>query len=355
MKKLFLIIIILLFSFTLIACDTNKSIEQADIDNSDLGLVIEKEIELGEERESVILNIDGTEVLVDDNYSFRELYRIIPEFNNNNSGLYSYDIEYRIDDEIPNYTNVNVYNYNEYQDNYQIERTYEVARSKDQNSKHIYKAETYYFNQVDTANLYQFIKHTFEKRLYKNEMSFCGTVVNTFKSNPHTLYSNKNIPTSPERETDLLSMTLKSQRAQKLKILMLFEQFDSFEFEGNTYEFNSYITSNFKIYDNYIVFKEITPFYKGEWIAKSEWYYWYQSCLNNDLLVTQEAYYNISTGKIDHVRVYGKIVDFFHYSRFEPSTIEIDIKLYIHNFKIDEYDKKVSRLVRYIKLKSNNL
>ena len=353
MKKLFYSIIILIFCFTLIACESEKPNDlpkENNDNNNNLGLIIEKEIKLGQEQKSVVLNIDGKEVLVDENCLFEELYYdIIHMFTNRNHGLYSCNISYKIEDEPTNYSNINIYKYQDYQDNCNIYGTYEVGRLKDQNSNDIFKCEEYFFRKDNSGNKDQYIIHEFSKFLYKDEIAFAGDEFNTFTSEHHR-YNNNNIPQHPEG-TEFVRMQNSYVNAKRfINVMDLFARYASFEFEGNTYEFDSYIKADFKIYDNYIVLKETTPFYLGAVSDPRARYTWYQSCLNKDCLVTQEAYYNISTGKIDCIKIYGNSINNgLLLTTQSCCKVEFDIEIYVHDLKTDEYNQKVSQLVEYIK------
>ena len=110
--------------------------------------------------------------------------------------------------------------------------------------------------------------------------------------------------------------------------------------------FNQHVKKEIKLYENYIVFEESSPFLNGHDARRGSREY-YLKCLNKKNIVTQAAYYNINTGQFDCFRLYGETFDI--YSGF----VELDVKVYLHNFDEKEAKNKANDLVRYVKRKSN--
>ena len=77
----------------------------------------------------------------------------------------------------------------------------------------------------------------------------------------------------------------------------------------------------------------------------------YESLLNTDCSITQEAYYNIKTGEIELIKVYGNTE--WHFSEYLGDNLEINMEIYIHDIDEAEYTKKITDLMDYVKLNSD--
>ena len=113
-----------------------------------------------------------------------------------------------------------------------------------------------------------------------------------------------------------------------------------------TYDFNDFITREFKLYENYIVFKQTSPFLNVSGFAVHDSSLAYNSFLNADCSITQEAYYNVKTGEIELIKVYGNTM--WHSPGYLGKMVEINMEIYIHDIDEMEYTKKIDSLCDYV-------
>jgi hypothetical protein len=120
---------------------------------------------------------------------------------------------------------------------------------------------------------------------------------------------------------------------------------DDVEYE---YDYNELVTREYKLYENYIVFKQTAPFWDLPIIGSGQdESIVYARFADSDFSVTQEAYYNIKTGEIELVKVYGETL--CHASGYYLKNLEINIQIFVNDLEESEAKGKVDAMIAYIK------
>lgn len=315
-----------------------------------LNIVEERKIVLGEEVSSQTINVNDEVINIDKDSDFYLTLNQLNTFNPTGNVAYkaSYDAKYKIENEKQMYINENCYYYNNKTDEQSENFRFCEIRAKKEWSNAVGEFLDYGHEKLSLLDKKTIERDTFTKYSYKSEKSFGGQQLVDGKMK---LYSNSRFPLMPKPGTEFAKMESSAKFISQFFVTTRFmEKYNDIEVNDTVLNFNQHVTKEIKLYENYIVFEESSPFLKGAGAfigSPAEKKAYYLRCLNNKNTVTQTAYYNINTGKFDCFSLYGETFDI--YSGF----IELDVKVYLHNFDEKEAKNKVNDLVRYIKRKSN--
>jgi hypothetical protein len=128
---------------------------------------------------------------------------------------------------------------------------------------------------------------------------------------------------------------------------VLFKSFEPYESNAKTYDFNDVITREYKLYENYIVFKQTAPFIDVNIWAGLDPAVLYASFTNAECSITQEAYCNVQTGEIEMIKIYG---DTLWYSlEYLGQKVEINVQVYINDVAEAKIQQKVDKLIEHVK------
>jgi hypothetical protein len=185
----------------------------------------------------------------------------------------------------------------------------------------------------------------FNNYTYKEEKAFGGSVKD---ANGYKVYVSDEYPVMPEVGSELNDMLV---RASHLKMIAvnssLFQPVEPYEENGKTYDFNDVITREYKLYENYIVFKQTAPFINVNIGAGLDAAIMYALFTNTDCSVTQEAYCNVHTGEIEMIKIYGNTL--LYAAGYAGQKMEINMQMYIHDITDAEIQQKVDTLIDYVK------
>ena len=328
MKKIIAVLAILSIILSLAACNVN---DQDDAEET-------KEIVLGDEVESVVLTtVEGENITIDTGADFYEIFNKV-KFWNKSEKKYSYTAETKLDDNSKSFTTMNIYYPDDFTKGYFIE-----TNVKKEGDDAVAVIEEYSYSKESADNKREMI--IFNNYTYKEEKAFGGSVSD---ANGYKVYVSDEYPIMPEAGSELNDMLV---RANHLKMIavnsQLFQPLEPYEANGKTYDFNDVITREYKLYENYIVFKQTAPFINVNIGAGLDAAIMYALFTNTDCSVTQEAYYNVHTGEIEMIKIYGNTL--LYAAGYAGQKMEINMQMYIHDITDAEIQQKVDTLINYVK------
>jgi hypothetical protein len=312
-----------------------------------LNIVEERKIILGEEVSSQTINVNDEVINIDKDSDFYLTLNQLNTINKTGNVAYkaSYDTKYKIENEKQMYINENHYYYRNQTDEQSEDFSFVERRAKKEGSNAVGEFLEYDYIKLSLLDKKTIKRDMFTKCSYKFEKSFGGQQLVDGKMK---LYSNSRFPVYPELGTELAKMESSAKFLRHYFITNRFMRENDIEVSDTVLNFNQHVKKEIKLYDNYIVFEESSPFLLLSGIGNLDQIKEnYLKCLNKKNIVTQAAYYNINTGQFDCFSLYGEAFDI--YSGF----VELDVKVYLHNFDEKEAKNKVNDLVRYVKRKSN--
>ena len=322
MKKFIAVLAILSIILTLASCNKNDS----DIN----------EIVLGDEVESVVLTtVDGENITIDTGADFYEIFNKVKIWNKSEK-KYSYTAETKLDDNSKSFTTMNIYYPDDFTRGYFIE-----TNVKKEGDDAVAVIEEYSYSNASADNTREMI--IFNNYTYKEEKAFGGSVND---ANGYKVYASEEYPLMPEVGSELNDRLV---RANHLKMIalnsQLFQSVEPYEENGKTYDFNDVITREYKLYENYIVFKQTAPFINVTLGFDAA--IMYAAFTNTDCSVTQEAYCNVHTGEIEMIKIYGNML--WYAPGYAGQKMEINMQMYIHDITDAEIQQKVDTLIDYVK------
>lgn len=326
MKKIIAVLAILSIILTLASCNKNDS----DI----------KEIVLGDEVESVVLTtVDSENISCTAETGFYEIFDKV--YSRGRAGeRYSYIAETKKGDDSKSFTTANIYYYDDFTKGYFMETN--VKKEGDDAAAVI--EEYTYTNQLANDQLEKIIYNSYT---YKDEKAFGGTVLD---ADGFKVYASEEYPLTPAEGTELADMAVRASLSKRLILSPeLFQHINPFETNDKTYNFDEFITREYKLYENYIVFKQTAPFINlsNNMMIGNNPDILYASFSSADCSITQEAYCNIETGEIELIKVYG---DTLWYSlEYLGQKVEINVQVYINDVAEGEIQKKIDKLIDYVK------
>lgn len=323
MKKFIAVLALLSIILSLASCNKNDS----DI----------KEIVLGDEIESVVLTtVDGENITCTAETGFYEIFDKV--YSRGRAGeRYSYIAETKKGDDSKSFTTTNIYYYSDFT------KFMETNVKKEGDDAAAVIEEYTYTNQSANGQLTKFIYNSYT---YKDEKAFGGTVLD---ADGYKVYASEEYPLTPAEGTELADMAVRASLSKRLILSPeLFQHINPFETNDKTYNFDEFITREYKLYENYIVFKQTAPFINlsNNMMIGNNSDILYASFSSADCSITQEAYCNIETGEIELIKVYGDTLCFS--PEYWGIKIEINMQIYIHDVDEDELRIKIDKLIDYV-------
>ena len=325
MKKIIIALLILSIIFSFVACVIN--------DHGELNIAKTKNIVLGKEVESVVLRTsEGEKITCEQGTDFYEIFNKV-DMGSGDGKKHSYIAQVQLQDEAKFFINMNLY--------YIGNAEYYEIRAQKEGDDAIASNERYYYFEKLSDN--QYVSTTMERSTYKDEEAFSGQTIGADGS--VQLYYSDECPMVSQTGTQLNEM---DSMAWYFKTLMnmvtLFERYEPYEVNGETYDIDSFVTRECTLYKNYIVFKQTAPFLCLPLGMDIEIMHAMFSAA--DCSVTQEAYCNVKTGEIELIKVYGNT--FWHMPGRTGQNVELDMQIYIHDNAAPEGEMKADRFVEYI-------
>lgn len=328
MKKICVIISLFLISLSLASCN--------GVEKFDFNIINTKDIVLGNEVESVeVSTASGEKTTFTTTANFYEIYDEV-SFAFKAGKKYSINAEMKIHDQNKAYLNTNMYKFSEGE-------FYEF-RVKKEGSNDVAMVEEYSYT-LENPETNSFEIRQFGRYIYKLEKAFCGSERG---ANGNVIYKSNKIPTTPLVETELAEMQVSSHNLRSLLISTNFmSKFETVDNGEATINYNDHVTREYKLYENYIVFKQSAPFLDKPFSVGHDFEIFYSAAIKSGYTVTQEAYYNVKTGEIELIKLYGQVLS--HLPANLRLKLDLNIQIYVHDLNEDEMNQKVNTLISYVK------
>lgn len=329
MKRFIAILSLISIVFSLVSCNFYDLFFRSP---DGLDIIETREIVLGEAVNSVVLKTrGGKKITVDYGSDFYDIYDKVG-FWFESGKKYSFCAETNLESRGKAYVNIN---------NYRLENTefYEARAMKDGDDA-VGSIEEYMYriyledHSIESKNYSRFI--------YKDQKAFVGT---EFNKGGSTVYSSEEYPLMPEIGSELNEMYAHTGYVRALANLTSF--FKNYESSDTKYDYEQFVTREYKLYENYIVFKQTAPFLNIFTSIGQDPALIYAQISNSNYSITQEAYCNVKTGEIELIKVYGKTL--WHTQEHTGQKLEIDMKIYVHDLNKTEYQYKLDNLINYVK------
>ena len=337
MKKIIAIFALLSIILSFAACNKNEQDDSEGLQPLDKFDIAEtKDIVLGNEVDSVVLTTStGEKITVDSTVDFFEIFGKV-DFSTRKVGKkYSCVAETKLHNQSKSFANINCY----YLDGAEF---YE-SRAKKDGDDAVAASEEYSSSKKIEDNKYEMITHC--RYFYKDEKAFGGT---EYGESGYKVYVSDAYPMIPDTDTELGEMHPRLNYPRNLIYFTeFFKSYEPYESNNKTYDFNEFVTREYKLYENYIVCKQTSPFLIFNNNVWQDPAIAYNSFLNSDCSITQEAYCNVKTGEIELIKVYGDTL--WHVPEYLGFELEINMQIYIHNFDETESQPKIDNLISYIK------
>ena len=334
MKKVIAFLSLISIVFSLVSCNFYdlffRSTDEFDI-------IATREIVLGKEVDSVVLKTRGGEkITVGYGSDFYDIYGKVG-FRFESGKKYSFVAETNLESRGKAYVNIN---------NYRLDYTefYEAKAKKDGDDAVGSIEEYMYWKQSEDSRE----SKNYSRFIYKDQKAFVGT---EFNKGGSIVYSSEEYPLMPEVGSELNEIYAHTGLIRALANLTSF--FKNYESNDTEYDYEQFVTREYKLYENYIVFKQTAPFLNIFTSIEQDPALIYAQISNSNYYITQEAYCNVKTGEIELIKVYGKTL--WHMPEYWGRMLEIDMKIYVHDLNQAEYQKKLDNLINYVKTNSDSL
>ncbi|MBE6535295.1 MAG: hypothetical protein E7677_01555 [Ruminococcaceae bacterium] len=317
--------------------DTKETRDEFDIAETEA-------ISLGKEVDSVVLVTgEGEEIICNDVDDFYEIFNKVNFTYYKDGKKYSFVTETKMHDNSKTFTNMNIY--------YFENSEFLEIKSKKEGDDAVALIESYtYHDDLSNDKSGAYSIANFARYVYKEEEAFGG-----YESgkNGYVLYSSNEYPLIPNSGTELADMQIRSMYPRNIiNMVPLFLCYQPVEENDQVYDFDAFVTREYKLYENYIVFKQTSPFLmlNNVWSGQDHAIL-YAALSNADCAITQEAYCNVKTGEIEFIKVYGDTL--WHVPEYMNKKLEINMLIYIHDIEKSEGEKKANKLIEYIKSKTD--
>lgn len=342
MKKLISVFALLSIIFSITSCGKEDKVDSESDFSRMLGkydILETKDIVLGNEVDSVAFTTKtGEKITVDNTADFYEIFDKVGFKLYESGKKYSCTAETKLGDQSTSFINMNVYILGG-TDLYE----FRTKKEADDNVASIYEyASGKLVN--DVLQQKDFCLYT-----YKNEKAFGGTERD---KNGVVRYASDAYPITPQTDTELLEMLARSTRLRVTSLFAdFFECYEPYETDDKTIDFNEFVTREYKLYENYIVFKQTAPFLDLQSPGGQNLDILYAQLNNTNFSITHEAYCNVETGEIELIKVYGETL--WHSPEYLNIKLEINMQMYVYNINESEYNEKVDALINYVKTNVN--
>ena len=317
MKKFCYLIMMLLLSIVMISCGKDKENDNGDII-------------LGNEVDSVTIKVNENELTFTKDSDFYDVFNLVYlDFKNRKI---SFHFEEQMENQDKSISSGSLYftsDYSFFISEVHLEGSSDVASIKEYD---------YHKNEIINNDVHM-IYNYYNSYSYLEEKAFGGQEIDT-KNDVDITYSSSMYPMVPPLayapEKLLGSLQAHSKRVEEIiqkECPNIYKPSNEFKVGDKTYDLTSYVSESFKLYENYIVFEQISPFafdyrkmicpedLKHIPIRKS-----ITSCSVKHTMI-----YDIKKNEVVSYSVVGNALSLF----MNPNTM-IDINLTFNFFEINE-------------------
>ena len=345
MKKLIAVFCLLSIILSFASCTKKDPIDPEPITQNappSFDILKTKEIVLGNEVNSVELTTrTGEKFTFDNTADFYEIFDKVNFKKQEKGKLYSFSGETKISDNSKSFTNMNMYILDDPTLDYAEFREFRVKKEGDDSFALIEEFAS--AKQLEGSKLPY--TSNFGRYEYKDDKAFGGMV---YDENGNTVYASEEYPVFPHSDTELSDLQSRGNYLGNLfAYTAFFAKCGTYESGGKTYDFDQFVTREYTLYENYIVFKYTAPFLALNIGHGQDVQMAYLQFMNTNCSITQEAYCNVKTGEIELVKVYGTTL--WHTPEYLNMEATIDMKIYIHDINASESKSKINALINYVK------
>lgn len=346
MKKLVAVFCLLSIILSFASCERKNPIDPEPITQNappSFDILKTKDIVLGNEVNSVELTTrTGEKFTFDNTADFYEIFDKVNFKKQEKGKLYSFSGETKISDKSKSFTNMNMYILDDPTIDY---AEFYEHRVKEEGDDSFALIEVFTSaKQLEGSKLPY--RSSFGRYEYKDDKAFGGMV---YDENGNTAYASEEYPFVPQLGTELGDMWSHVNFLSALYgCTAFFAKYGAHEAEnGTVYDFDQFVTREYTLYENYIVFKYTAPFLVLNIGYGQDVQIAYLQFTNTNCSITQEAYCNVKTGEIELVKVYGTTA--WHTPEYLNMEATIDMKIYIHDINASESKSKIDALINYVK------
>lgn len=334
MKKIFILIFMLLFAVSLMACNKEKTKEESKEDTKKELVPVE----------SIILkDALGNDVTVTDETPFYDVLTLLNIRKNDKSYLCGKEISFNVE-----ISNESVGKLKFTGDCYMKDVTqffYDFLILENETQEFFCFQQ--YFSRIEDLNSGESVSN-FTKFQLADELALCGSESTVVDGEESYVTYITDYPTYLDKTSKM------SEPYSMFKTFLLefydfkyFPQYPDISIQGYYFEYDQYAQRSFKLYEDCIIFEQIDPF--GT-ICNDilEWKFsYYESCKSNEEhKVVQTIKYNLETNSIEEFTMKGRTVS----SVFFPHRmLDVDITITISKLNDTKFKMKSNDLIDYIK------
>ena len=171
-------------------------------------------------------------------------------------------------------------------------------------------------------------QNNYAKYQYNSEQAFGGLEYITYgEGKKNEYFYNEDFPTQPPVQSKLSEMHVSyshvKQMLTQIRLYAIYPErwYMNDNNEREVLDFDAHFTRSFKLYKNYIIFEEETPF-STEPFGNDRWLYnYYMNSLNSGYSLKKTIKYNYKTNTIDYIKYEGTAIYSF-IDRDNPATLE---------------------------------
>ena len=210
-----------------------------------------------------------------------------------------------------------------------------------------------YLKEVHTAAL-NYTRMTFSKYTYGFNKAFAGQEVVCVEGKviSNDIYSNYNYPMQPPGQTDFGNAHSKANYLIRFfNSFTLLPEFNDFEFNGEKFVVEDYVTRSFELYEDSVIFTQTAPFIMNRFsFSDAAKYAFYTGCISDNCEITQTVKFDLKTKQIELVEVKGNTRS----SVILPNcSLEVDIRAKVMTLDTAKFEEVANELVEYVKKNSN--
>jgi hypothetical protein len=339
MKKIFILLFITLFTFSLVSCseiDVNTKNNQTETKEGN-----DKDEEL-----LTFINNLGEEVVIKNSMDFYEVYETlcltnIRDFASKSGKQLTLNGKIKIGNKTNLCLNGDLYFPNQETFFYDLEANYE-------GSKDILIYQDYYMDNGASASkkdtkLYQLYS-------YKNEVAMSGREEKGYQT---VSYSGPNIiyPLDPSSFYDIWYIAYRlSEMFDNYYAFSKYNQLDNTYIDGEKYQFDTYAERNFTISNDCIILEQTAPFLSAiQEMTEAdmhEFSYYVRQSIATNKTITQKLVYNVKTNCIEEFSVKGNSFTLLTTPQMDEYTIDLTVKFI--DLNQSEFDTKTNELFKYV-------
>ena len=273
MKKIFILLFVLLFAVTLTACNSDKTVEKTRTETK------EKTKELVPVDSVTVKDENEEDFIITKDTPFYDALNCFDLIYIENK-MIEFDSKIKLGDNDTANVKATYYCIN------QNAFLWEVKLTEDKKTFTLQE----YLKEVHTDAL-DYTRMTFSKYTYGFNKAFAGQEVVCVEGKviSNDIYSNYNYPMLPPAQTDFGNAHSKANYLIRFfNSFTLLPEFNDFEFNGEKFVVEDYVTRSFELYEDSVIFTQTAPFIMNRFsFSDASKYAFYTGCISDNCEITQ--------------------------------------------------------------------